>query len=538
MASWVGPLDDRRRYTLPDDPQPVATGGQGFVYRAERTADGLPVALKRLTSIGLDDWPVIEHRARLVAGVTHPSLGRQLDAFLGPSPFGAGEPPGADYDEVYLVTAWIDGVELTEARQDADLAELLSWVRAVGHAADALHRHPVPGGVGIVHRDIKPSNVLIGDQGAVLVDLGVARPADGSAMTAAVGTPGWLPPEAHEAPGEVGPASDLWQVAGLASWAVTGESPGRRMPARHRRDLARALAAHGVPHPRRLARHIDTALATRPADRPTDLRRWCDELAALAPPAGTLPQPAVSPVAGRRRVLVATASAAAVAVAAAGVVAWTRPPAAAVSPATPATGVAPEVTGGTLASTPPLPAPERCQAYDPATLDVASAGPRGWVLTAERRRTSEPAERGRPEEPAGQNSDRTVIARLDDEDDARRALSLARQADRRCEIGGDAAGSALFGTQYWKRGDQLVAPAPVAGDEDCHRYDPDRLRVVPGEAGLHLIAGDAGAPLLVLGDQLAARQAEQLARQYRRQCFIGRNNARGDPAYRVDYWRP
>jgi hypothetical protein len=166
-----------------------------------------------------------------------------------------------------------------------------------------------------------------------------------------------------------------------------------------------------------------------------------------------------------------------------------------------------------LAFGPPIPGPPRCTGYDPAALRIGSLGAPGWALTAG-----------------------ATLAVLDTEDDARRALAVAAGSDRRCVIGPDPpTGPGLATTHYWMRGGDLTMPPAEPGpDEDCHRYDPVAVSVVEGA---QLVAGDAAVPLLILRDDAEALQAAAVARRYRWQCFVGRDNGRGDAAYRLDYWR-
>jgi hypothetical protein len=168
-----------------------------------------------------------------------------------------------------------------------------------------------------------------------------------------------------------------------------------------------------------------------------------------------------------------------------------------------------------LVFAPPVPGPERCTVYEPEQLDVRARGD-GWELAA----------------------GPTAVAVLADEADARRALIVAREADRYCVIGRDPDARLVTTTHYWARGDHLVMPSPPAPDEDCHRYDPVAVGVEQGEGagGVPVTAGGR-ATLLVLSDADAARRAAAVARYYRWQCFVGRTDPGGESTGRLDYWR-
>jgi hypothetical protein len=234
-VSWAaGPVSDPGRYRLAHgtDPATGTEGGQGCVWCAERSDDRRRVALKQLTDMRPEEWPFFQARAHLIGRITHPNLVGHVETFLGPALHDGTPPPPEDFD---------------------------------------------------LHRDIKPSNVRISDGRAVLIDLGIARPLDGSSITRHVGSLGWMPPEMIDGECAVGPASDAWQVAGLAWWAVTGRPPGARRDATGRAALLRsALAPLGQAPARRITELLLVMLADSPGDRPADLAGWCDDLVAAA----------------------------------------------------------------------------------------------------------------------------------------------------------------------------------------------------------------------------------------------------------------
>ena len=72
---------------------------------------------------------------------------------------------------------------------------------------------------GVVHRDLKPSNVLLAEDGPRVIDFGISRAAESTALTQAglvIGSPGFMSPE-QAAGFEVGPPSS-------AAWPRTPAS--------------------------------------------------------------------------------------------------------------------------------------------------------------------------------------------------------------------------------------------------------------------------------------------------------------------------
>jgi serine/threonine protein kinase len=111
-------------------------------------------------------------------------------------------------------------------------------VKTTGHAFGPVRAsrvlHSIVEGVlaiheaGVVHRDLKPTNVLVcgvgADELAKVADFGLARPLglQSTFGQLAVGTPGYAAPEQMESD-KVGPWSDVFSVAAIAYFAITGE---------------------------------------------------------------------------------------------------------------------------------------------------------------------------------------------------------------------------------------------------------------------------------------------------------------------------
>lgn len=69
---------------------------------------------------------------------------------------------------------------------------VLQLVAGVAEALESIHR------AGLIHRDLKPSDVLLASDGPRVIDFGIARAMDATALTGPdvrLGTPGFMAPE-------------------------------------------------------------------------------------------------------------------------------------------------------------------------------------------------------------------------------------------------------------------------------------------------------------------------------------------------------
>ena len=125
----------------------------------------------------------------------------------------------------FMVQEYINGENLEELllRMNRPLAEreVLVCASEILDVLDYLSQQTPP----IVHRDIKPANIIIGakDKKAHLVDFGIARANEVSKQTAALGTPGYAPPEQYQ--GNVDPRSDLYALAATLHHMLTNRDP-------------------------------------------------------------------------------------------------------------------------------------------------------------------------------------------------------------------------------------------------------------------------------------------------------------------------
>jgi serine/threonine protein kinase len=235
----------------------LGTGGMGRVFLGQ-SPSGRLVAVKLIRPDLADDpdfrWRFAQEvtAARRVSGIfTAPVVDADPD---GPQP--------------WLVTAFVSGPSLAEAiaGQGAMPADsVLMLARGLAEGLGAIHA------AGIVHRDLKPSNVLLAPDGPRIIDFGIARAADSTWLTCGggvLGSPGFMSPEQAEG-GQIGPATDVFSLGSLLTYAATGEPPfgfGTASALLYR--VVYGAAATGYV-PDELRPLIERCLAKDPAARPS-----------------------------------------------------------------------------------------------------------------------------------------------------------------------------------------------------------------------------------------------------------------------------
>ncbi|MGW3120475.1 protein kinase domain-containing protein [Streptomyces sp. NPDC001107] len=244
----------------------LGSGGMGRVYLA-RHGDGTPgLAAVKVVRPELAEDPRFRRRFEREATV-HARVGAPYT----PELFGTGFE--ADSELLWMATAYLPGLNLADAvRECGVLAPPGAWrlVADLGRALGAL------AAVGIVHRDFKPSNVLLTQQGAHVIDFGIAQAVDASAITTTgsrVGTPAFMSPE-YLKDGRCDTASDVFCCASTVVHALTGHAPfgdGTGMDVLHRiaseAPNAEVMAEVAAADPA-LAALLTACLSKDPAQRP------------------------------------------------------------------------------------------------------------------------------------------------------------------------------------------------------------------------------------------------------------------------------
>src|SRR5713226_8819942 len=189
----------------------------------------------------------------------------------------------------FIVSEYVNGpslIEVVEQFGPRSGAVLERIAVATLSALGAVHA------VGMVHRDFKPANVLLGPDGPVVIDFGLATvpgmTTTGLSGQVAIGTPAFMAPE--QLAGErVTAAADMWSWGVTIAFAATGQ-----LPFKGESLTATAFAIfHSDPNvgrlPERLGSLVHRCLNKDSAVRPSARQALSELVAAGAQPIGPMP---------------------------------------------------------------------------------------------------------------------------------------------------------------------------------------------------------------------------------------------------------
>ncbi|MEV1245447.1 serine/threonine-protein kinase [Nonomuraea sp. NPDC049750] len=240
----------------------LGEGGQGTVYLGQSPGQA-PVAIKVLHSRLAAD-PEIRRRFLREAEVA-----ASVAAFCTARVIGTGMVD----ERPYIISEYVPGPSLDALvkndgpRTGSGLERLaVSTLTALA----SIHR------AGIVHRDFKPGNVILGPEGPVVIDFGIARALDHmTSNTQLTGTPAYMSPE-QLSDQPLTPASDMFSWAGTMVFAATGRLafPGQAVPAVLHGIMSGRPDVAGVPAPLRPL--VIACLAKDPSARPDAARLLSD----------------------------------------------------------------------------------------------------------------------------------------------------------------------------------------------------------------------------------------------------------------------
>ncbi|MFI6441029.1 protein kinase [Streptomyces sp. NPDC050759] len=243
----------------------LGSGGMGRVYLARRADDAPGLAAVKVIRPEYAEGPDFRRRFEREAAVHGRVRTPRAPHLLG---------TGFDDALLWMATEYLPGLNLAEAVRECGLLEPAGVWRLVAELGEALSALAA---AGVVHRDLKPSNVILSPRGTHVIDFGISRAADSSAITTTgnrVGTAAYMAPE-YLREGRCDAASDVFSLGCTIVYAATGHAPfgdGTGVDVMHRvafeapdtevmAELAQADPA--------LAALLSACLAKDPAGRPS-----------------------------------------------------------------------------------------------------------------------------------------------------------------------------------------------------------------------------------------------------------------------------
>ena len=230
-AHWLPPTADQLQPLLPD--YEISTvlgiGGMGAVYRGKQTTMGREVAIKILpvSNLGEDAEGMnfakrFKQEARTMANLNHPSIIKV---------FGFGEAGSAEKGNeiLWFAMEFVEGCDINEYLKENGGS--ISPEHAIAITCHVLDGLATAHAEGIAHRDIKPANIMLDTEGRVkIADFGLAKDFGGEdpglTMTnMAMGTPGYVSPEALDSTAVLDHRSDLYSLGAMFYQMLTAKVP-------------------------------------------------------------------------------------------------------------------------------------------------------------------------------------------------------------------------------------------------------------------------------------------------------------------------
>lgn len=196
----------------------LGKGGFGAVYRVrDQRVRGNLFALKEVIDPNKEERERFAFECEVLTRLDHPALPRVYRVF-----------EDTKNIRVYMLMDYVSGPNLEILRQQQpekrfSLPHAMSIMNPIMDAVAYLHRQQPP----IIHRDIKPANIIVphDDDGAVLVDFGIAKEYEQDSTTTAVRrcSPGYGAPEQYAHGTNL--RTDIYGLAATLYALLTGVIP-------------------------------------------------------------------------------------------------------------------------------------------------------------------------------------------------------------------------------------------------------------------------------------------------------------------------
>lgn len=194
----------------------LRAGGEAVVYMAH-DRDGTAVVLKRFQLVAGDSVTSLvesaasfENETALLSQLRHPGIVKMSDFFIEDS-------------AAYIVLEYVEGKNLREhLTEHGSLSEeeAIRLALLMCEVLDYLHSLSPP----VVHRDFTPDNIILLPDGSIkLIDFSVAERKSKDSRSECAGKHAYTPPEQFR--GDAGPASDIYALAGVVYFMLTGKDP-------------------------------------------------------------------------------------------------------------------------------------------------------------------------------------------------------------------------------------------------------------------------------------------------------------------------
>ena len=207
------------QYTLDDK---IGEGGMGAVYRASHAMLRRPTAIKLLPPDKAGEKAItrFEREVQQTSRLAHPNTVAIYD--FGRTPEGI----------FYYAMEFLDGLSFEELVAMDGPQPQGRVVHLLARIAEALAEAH---GMGLIHRDIKPANVILCHRGGIpdvpkVVDFGLVKDLQAGGNVAVTqtdtitGTPLYMAPESLTAPDAVDPRTDLYALAAVGVFLLTGRT--------------------------------------------------------------------------------------------------------------------------------------------------------------------------------------------------------------------------------------------------------------------------------------------------------------------------